>query len=154
MYKSFIMKLNQILLGAAFFFFSATTFAQQSDTIKICINDKLVGQQILKGQSEMVTNVSLGMYKSVTKLMVGVNCGSTKNSVFKRALEIMNDKDSVLLHVNETATMQGCFTINIAKAKAIVKGNKDVKIYYTEDPKNPRMMVRSMRKLIATLHFQ
>jgi hypothetical protein len=148
------MKLKHILLAASFFCFSAASFAQQGDTIKVYVNGKLAGQEVLQGQSEKVTNVKLSKYTKVTKLMVGVNCGASKNSVFKRALEIMNDKDSVLLHINEPSSKPGCYTINIAKARAIAKNNKDVKVYYTEDPRNSKMMVRSLRKLIATFHFQ
>ena len=147
------MKLKPLFFLAILSFFIATTFAQQADTIKVYVNGRLAGQQILHGQSEVVTNVSLAKYKAVTKLMVGVNCSSTTNSVFKRSLEIMNDKDSALLLVSESANMSGCFNLNVAKIKPILKGNKDIKVYYLEDPKNPRMMVRSKRMLIATLHF-
>jgi hypothetical protein len=136
------------------FSFTTGCFAQQGDTIKVYVNGKLAGKEVLKGQSEKVTAIKTSKYAGITKLKISVNQSTAKGSIFKRGLEVEGNGDTSILHVNEMSKSPGCFTIDVAKAKAIAKSNKDIKVYYTEDPKNPRMMVRSLRKLIATLHFE
>lgn len=152
-HNPFIMKHISGLLAVIAIFFTTISFAQQGDTIRVYVNGKLAGQEVLLGQSEKTTTIKTSKYAGVARLSVSVNSNMAK-SIFKRALEVEDNKDSVILHVNEGSKNPGCFNINISRAKAIVKGNKEIKVYYLEDPKNPKMMVRSLRKLIATIRFE
>jgi|GEM_PF-6855897 len=135
-------------------FFTTSAFSQQGDIIKVYVNGKLAGKEVLHGQSEKTTSLKASKYAKITKLSVSVNPGTAMGSIFKRGLAIEGDSDTVVLTVKENSKKPGCFIIDVAKAKVIAKGNKEVKVYYTEDPKNSKMMVRSLRKLIATLRFE
>jgi hypothetical protein len=135
-------------------FITTTAFPQQGDTIKVYVNGKLAGQEVLKGQSEKVTYIKKSKYARITRLKISVNQSTAKGSIFNRGIDIEGSADSTILRIKEMSKSPGCFTIDVAKAKAIAKAYKEIKVYYTEDPKNPRMMVRSLRKLIATLRFE
>jgi hypothetical protein len=148
------MSIKSLFLTAVLLAFFTAGFAQQSDTIRLFINGKLSGQSFVREEPKKAITVNKSKYTSVSSIRVGVNTSTARGGIFKRGLQISNSKDSVILWVKEAPTKPGWFIVPVTKAKEILKSNKDLNIYYTEDPRDPRLMVRSMRKLMVILHFE
>lgn len=135
------------------FSFAADSFAQ-SDTIKVFANNKLIGKKVIKQESEPETiNIRKSKYTAVKKLTVTISSGRKANDIFKRSLEL-SVNDSMLMEVNELESKHGSYIFNITKLKAALANNKDVEVYCAENPRNPKMMVRSSRKLLVKIHFE
>ena len=145
------MKLR-LMFAAVMFALCGSAFAQ-ADTLKVYVNNKLAGKEMVRGEAKTIT-VKEKRYMTIKKLAISMNGGSARNGVFKRALEMEAGGDTAIMHINETAGKPGWFAVNLTRLRAIVKNNKELKLFYLEDPKNPRMMVRSMRKHVATVRFE
>lgn len=147
------MKRKLWILVLALFSFAADSFAQK-DTIKVFANNKLIGKKVINEASEPETiNIKKSKYTAVKKLTVTISSGRKANDIFKRSLEI-SANDSMLMEVQELESKHGSYIFNITKLRGALEKNKDVEVYCAENPRNPKMMVRSSRKLLFKMHFE
>ena len=128
--------------------FSVVVFAQPA-VVSVLINGKKIGERVIKENADIIQVQKL-KFKNVTLLTV-VYQQVNMSKVYKRSLEITNQDDSSLYHVQESKLKPGWFRINIPIARKIFLKEKKIKVYLLEDPANDLMALPSRRKLLVEL---
>ncbi|CAN5310050.1 hypothetical protein BH09BAC2_BH09BAC2_05520 [soil metagenome] len=144
-----ILKSFLTFLAAAFI----TININAQSVVRVILNNKRVAQ-FTASESSDVCEVKIKNYKNVKQLSIFINPNETSSGPFKRGLEITDENDDVLYVLEETKTQSRKFNFNIPKLKKIVAAHKHLKMYVTEDPANPMMMIRSARFLVAQVRFK
>jgi hypothetical protein len=144
------MKAKYFVHTLLFVSFSIGVFAQPA-VISVLINGKKIGERAIKENSDIIPvhKVKFKNVSSITLIYKQMNV----SNVYKRSIDITNQSDRPLYHVQESKLKPGWFNISIPMARRIILKEKKIKLYLLEDPANDMMTLPSRRKLLIELHF-
>ncbi len=131
--------------------FTAKVFAQ-TDDVTVVVNGKLFGKAAI-GEDPAVINVNKLKYKKVPDLTVMIRQSSV-NRIYKRTLQITDEKEQNLFSVPEQRSKIGSYKINLIKVRQQLLKQSIIKVFLAEDPANDMMRIPSKRKLLAELHLK
>ena len=142
------MKSYFVTIIALLFF--ADAFAQ--DTLTLFVNGRKAGERIVS-DTPAVMEIKKIKIKNVAVVSLRVKPASYSN-VFKRTIQITNAGEQNLFSINESSSKRGWYTFNLSRNRTKLLRHGLIRIFLSEDPANSMMKIRSVRKLLAELHFK
>ncbi len=131
-------------------FFAASTHAQWA--VSVFINGIKAGQyEVKEGQADAGIWYKKSVYKTMTRLSIEVKGKDVNNPMYRRVVEVVDDRSKSLLVAHETEGLPGQFILtNATMARRLGRG-KMVKLYLQLDPANEKNKSNSKRYFIGNL---
>lgn len=143
------MRTRTILLMLSLFF-AGKSFSQF--TIKVFINGTLSGQYNIKeGQTDSGLWYKKKLYRNMQRLSIEVKGASIQNAMYKRVVDITDEKENSLFNAAETPGIPGQFNLTDKVVLKTLAGGKKVKLYLLLDPANEMIKAPSRRYFIGNL---
>ncbi|HEV8079423.1 MAG TPA: hypothetical protein VGP43_01830 [Chitinophagaceae bacterium] len=144
------MKTKYTLITAIALLLVANVFAQ--DIVGLLINGKKIGERTVKDRPAII-HINKMKYKNISSITITVK-QAQRYSVYKRAIEITNEKEDNLYLVNESLSKKEEYQVNVAAIRLTILKQKVIKVFLAENPANVMMKLPSRRKLLAELYLR
>ncbi len=144
------MKTKYTLITTIALLLVANVFAQ--DIVGLLINGKKIGEKTVK-DSPAIIHINKMKYKNISNITITVKQAQRYN-VYKRTIEITNEKEDNLWLVNESLSKKEEYHVNVAAIRLTVLKQKVIKVFLAENPANAMMKLPSRRKLLAELYLR
>ena len=144
------MKTKYTLITAIALLLVANVFAQ--DMVSLLINGKKIGERTVKDRPAII-HINKMKYKNISSITITVK-QAQRYSVYKRTIEITNEKEDNLYLVNESLSKKEEYQVNVAAIRLTVLKQKVIKVFLAENPANVMMKLPSRRKLLAELYLR
>jgi len=144
------LKTKYTLITAIALLLVANVFAQ--DMVSLLINGKKIGERTVKDRPAII-HINKMKYKNISSITITVK-QAQRYSVYKRTIEITNEKEDNLYLVNESLSKKEEYQVNVAAIRLTVLKQKVIKVFLAENPANVMMKLPSRRKLLAELYLR
>jgi hypothetical protein len=143
------MKLKSLLI-VTLLFFAANTHAQWATSV--FLNGIKSGDYNIKeGQTDGGIWYKKSVYKTMERLSIEVKGKDINNTMYKRTVEVVDDKAKSLLVAPETEGLPGQFVLTDKGIQKRLAKGKMVKLYLQLDPANASSKAPSKRYFIGNL---
>ncbi|MEP6614998.1 MAG: hypothetical protein ABJA57_00395 [Ginsengibacter sp.] len=143
--------MTKILLYTILLTTLGLTGVAQQDRISVVVNGKKTGDKAVN-ENATVLYLQISKYRKVSSLAL-VYMHANGSNVYKRSVEITNEKSGLLFILKETKSKQGWFIANMSTMRKMFAKEKTIRVYLLEDPANDLMALPSRKILLAELHF-
>ena len=133
--------------------FSYGLMVNGQDILRLVVNNKNIGEVKLDNVTPLVLQANKAKYKK-SKSAFLIYKQQQPVAVYRKSMEITDEKDNLILNIEESSTTPGRFSISSSMVIKKIFAHPSIKLYLMLSPKNEMMAMPSRRNLLVELHMK